>query len=250
MPSSNPQRPIATVKKTNLASTAATDAPDDAELVRRIGQRDEKAFELVMRRHNQMLYRIARSILRDDAEAEDAVQDAYLSAFRNIAGFRGGSRLSTWIARIAINESYARLRKRKRGGVVLPFDPQAAAWNTGGPDAEEGTMTDTHAESPDDAASRGQVRRLLERNIDALPDQFRTAFILREVEEMSVDEAAACLGVPAATVRSRAFRARALLREAMAREVDVATVHAFGFAGERCDRIVAGVLARIRELDQ
>jgi RNA polymerase sigma-70 factor (ECF subfamily) len=217
MPSSNEQRPIATLKKTNLVPAVA---PDDAELARRIGQRDEKAFELVMRRHNQMLYRIARSILRDDSEAEDAVQDAYLSAFRNIAGFRGGSRLSTWIAR------------------------------TGEPDAEEGTMTDTHTESPDDAASRGQVRRLLERNIDALPDQFRTAFILREVEEMSVDEAAACLGVPAATVRSRAFRARALLRDAMAREVDVATVHAFGFAGERCDRIVAGVLARIRELDQ
>jgi len=108
-------------------------------------------------------------------------------------------------------------------------------------------MTEASSEQPDAAASRGEVRRLLERNIDALPDQFRTAFILREVEEMSVDEAAACLGVPAATVRSRAFRARALLREAMTREVDVATVQAFGFAGERCDRIVAGVLARWRE---
>ena len=233
--------------KTTSLAPAADDALDDVELARRVGQRDERAFELLMRRHNQMLYRIARAILRDGAEAEDAVQDAYLAAFRNIAGFRGGSRLSTWLARIVINESYALLRKRKRAGVVLPFDPGGDAWSSGDRGAEEDAMSETHAEQPDAAASRAEVRRLLERNIDALPDQFRTAFILREVEEMSVDEAAACLGVPAATVRSRTFRARALLREAMAREVDVATVHAFGFAGERCDRIVAGVLARWRE---
>lgn len=233
--------------KTTSLAPAAADAPDDLELARRVGQRDPSAFELLMRRHNQMLYRIARAILRDGAEAEDAVQDAYLAAFRNIAGFRGGSRLSTWLARIVINESYALLRKRKRAGVVLPFDPGGDAWRSGDRGAEEDAMTETDAEQPDAAASRAEVRRLLERNIDALPDQFRTAFILREVEEMSVDEAAACLGVPAATVRSRTFRARALLREAMAREVDVATVHAFGFAGERCDRIVAGVLARWRK---
>jgi RNA polymerase sigma-70 factor (ECF subfamily) len=232
--------------KTTSLATSAADALDDVELARRVGCRDEPAFELLMRRHNRMLYRIARAILRDDSEAEDAVQDAYLAAFRNIAGFRGGSRLSTWLARIVINESYGLLRKRKRAGVVLPFDPGTDAWSAGERDPEEGAMTEA-TEQPDAAASRGEVRRLLERNIDALPDQFRTAFILREVEEMSVDEAAACLGVPAATVRSRTFRARALLREAMAREVDVATVHAFGFAGERCDRIVAGVLARWRE---
>jgi RNA polymerase sigma-70 factor (ECF subfamily) len=232
------------MKTTSLAAGAA-DTLDDAELARRVGCRDERAFELLMRRHNQMLYRIARSILRDDAEAEDAVQDAYLAAFRNISGFRGGARLSTWLARIVINESYGLLRKRKRAGVVLPFSPQSGPWDAGEP--EEDAMTEASSEQPDAAASRGEVRQLLERNIDALPDQFRTAFILREVEEMSVDEAAACLGVPAATVRSRTFRARALLREAMAREVDVATVHAFGFAGDRCDRIVAGVLARWRE---
>ena len=231
--------------KTTSLAPAAPDAPDDVELARRVGCRDEPAFELLMRRHNRTLYRIARAILRDDAEAEDAVQNAYLAAFRNIAAFRGGSRLATWLARIAINESYALLRKRKRAGVVLPFDPGVNGRRTGERDLEEDVMTD--AEQPEAAASRAEVRRLLERNIDALPDQFRTAFILREVEEMSVDEAAACLGVPAATVRSRTFRARALLREAMAREVDVATVHAFGFAGERCDRIVAGVLARWRE---
>jgi len=129
--------------------------------------------------------------------------------------------------------------------IVFAAVTRADLRRSGERDLEEDAMTD--AEQPEAAASRAEVRRLLECNIDALPDQFRTAFILREVEEMSVDEAAACLGVPAATVRSRTFRARALLREAMAREVDVATVHAFGFAGERCDRIVAGVLARWRE---
>jgi RNA polymerase sigma factor (sigma-70 family) len=231
--------------KTTSLAPAAADATDDVELARRVGCRDESAFELLMRRHNRMLYRIARAILRDDTEAEDAVQDAYLAAFRNIASFRGGSRLATWLARIVINESYGLLRKRKRAGVVLPFEPGANGRRAVERDLEEDAMSD--AEQPEVAASRAEVRRLLERNIDALPDQFRTAFILREVEEMSVDEAAACLGVPAATVRSRTFRARALLREAMAREVDVATVHAFGFAGERCDRIVAGVLARWRE---
>ncbi len=107
-------------------------------------------------------------------------------------------------------------------------------------------MADDRAEQPDAAAMRAEFRRLLERRIDALPEQFRTAFVLREVEEMSVEDAAECLDVPPATVRSRAFRARALLRESLSREIDTATVDAFGFAGARCDRIVANVLARVR----
>src|SRR6476619_401325 len=127
---------MTTMKATSLAPGAA-DALDDVELARRVGCRDEPAFELLMRRHNRMLYRIARAILRDDSEAEDAVQDAYLAAFRNIARFRGGSRLSTWLARIVINESYGLLRKRKRAGVVLPFSPQSDPWDAGERDAEE-----------------------------------------------------------------------------------------------------------------
>ena len=134
---------------TEALAAAALDALDDVELARRVGARDERAFELLMRRHNQMLYRIARSILRDDADAEDAVQEAYLAAFRNIAGFRGGSRLSTWLARVVINESYGRLRKRKRAGVVLPFDALADARDAGERAAEEGVMSETNAEQPD-----------------------------------------------------------------------------------------------------
>ena len=226
-----------------MTATAAASQPlDDTELARRIGARDERAFETVMRAHNSMLYRLARSILRDDADAEDAVQDAYLSAYRNIASFRGGAKLSTWLARIVINEAYGRLRKQKQRGVVVPFDAGAHEQAH----TEEETMADDRAEQPDAAAMRAELRRLLERQIDALPEQFRTAFVLREVEEMSVEDAAECLDVPAETVRSRAFRARALLREALSREIDTATVDAFGFAGARCDRIVANVFARVR----
>jgi len=214
---------------------------EDAELARRIGQHDERAFEALMRRHNRMLYRLARSILKDDGEAEDAVQEAYLAAYRNIGSFRGGSKLSTWLARIVINEAYARLRKQKRAGVIVPFDAHDRGVNI-----EEDDMADVTTEQPEAAAMRAELRRLLERKIDELPAQFRTVFMLRDVEELSVEETAECLDVPPATVRTRAFRARALLRESLSRDIDTATVNAFGFAGERCDRIVANVLARWR----
>lgn len=231
-------------------ATAAQPRPDDAELARRIGARDERAFEAVMRAHNRMLFRIARSILKDDAEAEDAVQEAYLAAYRGIASFRGRAKLSTWLARIVINEAYGRLRKQKRAvAVVVPFDA-AQRRDDGERNPEEGIMPGDTVEQPDAAAMRAELRRMLERRIDALPDQFRTVFMLRDVEEMSVDETAECLDVPAATVRTRAFRARALLREALSRDLDAATVDAFGFAGERCDRIVAKVLERVRLFNQ
>jgi RNA polymerase sigma-70 factor (ECF subfamily) len=225
-----------------ILQTLAEVPPDDAELARRIGQRDERAFEAMMRRHNRMLYRLARSILKEEADAEDAVQEAYLAAYRNIASFRGGSRLSTWLGRIVINEALARLRKQKHAAVIVPF----ATVERGEPRIEEDEMADDRTEPPEAAAMRAELRRLLERKIDDLPAQFRTVFVLRDVEELSVEETAECLNVAAATVRTRAFRARALLRESLAQEVGVATVNAFGFAGERCDRIVAAVLDRLR----
>ncbi len=229
------------VTRSTEADIAAPSFDDDRTLARRVAERDERAFETLMRKHNQLLYRIARSILRDDDEAEDAVQDAYLAAYRSIGNFRGGAKLSTWLSRIVINESYARIRKRKPG-VVVPFSADASE----GSDSVDQTMSDETVEEPARAAMRAELRRLLESKIDALPEQFRTAFILREVEEMSVEEAADVLQLPAATVRTRAFRARALLRESLARDIDTATPDAFGFAGERCDRIVAAVLDRLR----
>ena len=202
---------------------------------------DTREFERVMRSHNRMLFRIARSILNDDAEAEEALQEAYLAGFRHIASFQGNAKMSTWLARIVINEALGRLRKRDRIGMVVPFATREA----GEAGREEESMLDPTAEPPDAAAMRSELRRLLERRIDELPAQFRTVFILRDVEEMTVEEAAECLDIPAATVRTRAFRARALLRESLARDIDFATLRAFEFAGERCDRIVAAVLARL-----
>jgi len=225
------------------AGAATQRQPDDAELARRIAERDERAFEAVMREHNRMLYRLARSILKDDAEAEDAVQEAYFAAYRNINAFRGGAKLSTWLARIVINEAYGRLRKRKKA-VVVPLE---SARIGGDSRPEEGNMFEGTEEQPDAAALRAELRGLLERRIDSLPEPFRIVFVLRDVEEMSVEEAAECLEIPAATVRTRAFRARALLRESLSRDLDAATVDAFGFAGQRCDRIVANVLERVRQ---
>ena len=218
---------------------------DEIGLARQIGAGDARAFELLMRRHNRMLFRVARSILADDAESEDTLQDSYLAAYRNIGSFQGGAKLSTWLARIVINEALGRLRKRKRSAVVVPL----AASVRDEPNNQEDAMADASAEQPETAAMRAELRELLERRIDELPAQFRTVFILRDVEELTVDETAECLDIPAATVRTRAFRARALLRESLARDIDIATVSAFEFAGARCDRIVDRVLGRLQSVD-
>jgi RNA polymerase sigma-70 factor (ECF subfamily) len=215
---------------------------DDAELVGRIARHDQAAFEVLMRRHNGKLFRVARAILKDDAEAEEALQDAYLEAYRHMGDFRGGARLSTWLTRIVINQALMRLRKQKRDRIVVPFGSERAAEQG----QAEADVTDERSETPPGATLRAEIRRALERRIDELPTAFRTVFVMREVEDMTVDETAECLSIPAATVRTRLFRARALLREALARDMDMATVDVFSFAGERCDRIVAGVLARLR----
>jgi RNA polymerase sigma-70 factor (ECF subfamily) len=222
-----------------FASTAVTPELDDAKLASRIAAGDQAGFELLMRRFNPKLFRVARSILRDDNEAEDALQDAYIDAFRHMHTFRGGARLGTWLTRIVINQSLGRLRKARRDRQVLPFAHSSMA------DVPESQIPDDRAESPTSVVLRAETRRLLERRIDELPVGFRTVFVLREVEDMTVEETAACLGIPEATVRTRLFRARALLRESLARDFDLATSDVFGFAGARCDRIVAAVLARL-----
>ena len=217
-------------------------AVDDAELVGRIARHDQAAFEILMRRHNGKLFRVARAILKDDAEAEDALQEAYLDAYHHIDGFRGEARLTTWLTRIVINQALMRLRKQRRDRIVVPFE----SGRDTEPDRSEADVADEHSESPPAATLRAEIRRALERRIDELPTAFRTVFVMREVEDMTVEETAECLSIPATTVRTRLFRARALLREALARDMDMATVDVFSFAGERCDRIVAGVLARSR----
>ncbi|RZI40879.1 RNA polymerase sigma factor [Herbaspirillum sp. HC18] len=222
------------------ADKAAALPWSDAEIARRIAAGDQSAFEQMMRRHNRPLFRTARSIVKDDAEAEDVLQDAYLLAYRGIGNYRGDSSLSTWLTRIVVNEAIARTRKSSRRAEIIRID--------GGDDSLEKAdtgMDETHAEQPEQAAMRAEARRMLEQKIDALPDTFRTVFVLRALEEMTVEETAAVLGIPDATVRTRFFRARSMLRESLSREFDVALGDAFGFDGARCDRIVARTLARL-----
>lgn len=211
-------------------------------LVERIGTGDNAAFESLMRTYNGKLFRIARAILKDDGEAEDALQDAYLEAYRHLNEFRGGSELSTWLTRIVVNQALMRLRKEKRRSSIVPFRTGASIVDAESPETQ---VPDNRSESPSAAAIRAETRRILERRIDELPSSFRAVFIMREVEDMGIDEIAECLFISTATVRTRLFRARALLRAALARDIDVATGDVFAFAGARCDRIVANVLARL-----
>lgn len=210
----------------------------EAELIALAAQGDARAFELIMRRHNQLLFRTARSILKSDSEAEDALQDAWLRAWRALDSFRADARLSTWLVRIVANEALGRLRRKS--AQVIPLD---AAMTSPEPDLQA-ALTEDSDHGPERFAMRAELRKLLEAGIDDLPEAFRTVFMLRAVEEMETSEIAEALGIPEATVRTRFFRARSLLREGLASRIDVTLSDAFAFDGARCDRIVAGVLAR------
>jgi RNA polymerase sigma-70 factor (ECF subfamily) len=230
----------------NMTSPSASPLPSAAtltepELALRIAAGDTGALEALMRRYNRTLFRTARAILRDDAEAEEALQDAYLKVFRSIAQFRGDSKLSTWLVRIVANEALMRRRKRARKAEVVVLHSDG-----GGSELKAEQVMDVN-EGPEGSAVRAQTRRLLEAKIDALPDAFRTVFMLRALEEFSVEETAQALDIPEATVRTRFFRARGLLREALSREIDHAFDDAFGFDGARCDRVVANVLSQLQK---
>ena len=220
-----------------LPAAAIARPPTDLELVERVRAGDAAAMEPLMRRHNRALYRTARAILRDDAEAEDAVQDAYIQAFRGLAAFRGESSFSTWLVRIAANEALMRRRRNVRRSEVIPINHESG-------ELQMDDIAQEPAAGPEYQAQSAEVRRLLEQRIDALPDLYRAVFVMRAVEEMSVEETAVALGLPTATVRTRFVRARALLRSSLAREVENALFDVFAFDGERCDRIVAAVMRR------
>jgi RNA polymerase sigma-70 factor (ECF subfamily) len=193
---------------------AIDDKTPDSELVRRVAAHDHEAFRVLMRRHNQMLYRAARSILKNEAEAEDAVQEAYMQAYRAMGTFRGDAKISTWLVRIVVNESITRLHKHARRAEIIRLDGEESQ-----PDLQssEDSMNESSPEQPERAAVRSETRRLLETKIDELPD---------------------------------VFRARGLLRESLSREIDHAHGDAFSFAGARCDRIIAGVMAKLAETEK
>lgn len=209
---------------------ASRDADSDQALVARVRARDRSAFEVLMRRYNQRLYRLARSILRNDEEAQDAVQQAYLSAYAHLSEFREEARFGTWLTRIAINEALA--RAKANGRIELVDD--AALRAVPGDRA-----------NPEDHAAMNEIRELLENAIVAMPETYRVPFVLRDIEGLDTAEAARCLEITEEALRVRLFRARAMLREVLFAEVGARGSEIFRFAGARCDRIVATVLARL-----
>jgi RNA polymerase sigma-70 factor (ECF subfamily) len=202
----------------------------DEDLVARVRGGQVRLFEHLMRRHNQRVYRAARAIVRDEAEAEDVMQDAYVRAYEHLAEFEGRARFSTWVTRIAVHEAFARVRRARR------FDALDA-------ESEERAMTP--GPSPEQCASDHEMRGVLERAIDTLPEDFRAVFMLRAVEELSGAETAECLGIPEETVKTRLHRARGRLQEAVLTTLEPSLPRAFEFQRPRCDRVVAGVLRRI-----
>jgi RNA polymerase sigma-70 factor (ECF subfamily) len=213
----------------------------DAELVRLALDGSASALRLIVRRHNQRLYRVARAIVRDDAEAEDVLQEAYLSALANLAKFRADASLSTWLTRIVVNQA---LVHRRPENVLVGLD---ALDKFERPDAELAMPHPTAEEDPERSATRAQVHDLLERAIDELPEPFRLVFVMRMVEQLSVQETASVLRIREATVKTRLYRAKKLLREQLQMKLGSALTDIFPFQDPRCANFTDALLAQLAE---
>ena len=211
----------------------------EAEVVALARAGDHEAFRAIMQRCNQRLFRVARAVVRDDAEAEDVLQEAYARAFAAFEGFRGEAGVATWLTRIVLNEAHGRLRRRRptielEAVEAAQAGAQVLAFPGRGP-----------SDDPEADAARAQIRRVLERAVDELPEPFRLVFMLREVEELSVEETATHLGLNPETVKTRLHRARRRLREALDAQLGEVLVGAYPFLGARCARITEAVLQRL-----
>jgi RNA polymerase sigma-70 factor (ECF subfamily) len=211
----------------------------ETDLVQRACAGDRDAFRAIMTRCNQRLFRIARAVVDNDAEAEDVVQEAYARAFAAIAGFRGESGIATWLTRIVLNEAHGRLRGRRK---TVELDEVELAQETAQVLNFPGM---SRSDDPEVDAARAQIRRLLERAIDDLPEPFRLVFVMREVEELSVEETASHLDLKPETVKTRLHRARQRLRRALHDQLGEVMVGAYPFLGSRCERITERVLERM-----
>jgi RNA polymerase sigma-70 factor (ECF subfamily) len=207
---------------------------DDAEVIRQVLQGNTAMFELLMRRYNERVYRAVRAIVRDEHEAEDVMQQAYVNAFTHLHQFNGSAQFSTWLTRIAINESLARVRRQGR---YEAFDDELSS--------VDAFMSRHPSENPERQAFTGELRELLEWAIDTLPDGMREVFVLREVEGLNTFEVAECLGVTEEVVKTRLSRGRAALRRVLLERTGATAPEAFRFYRPRCDRVVAHVLSRI-----
>jgi RNA polymerase sigma-70 factor, ECF subfamily len=214
----------------SLSATSDLTGASDVALFDRIIGGDSAAFTELMRRYNGILYRTARGVTGNDSEAEDVVQEAWMRAYAHMAEFRGEAQICTWLVRIVLNEAFQRRRRLRRS---LELEPDGDASMIPDPEAE---------------LSRVQVRDILERAIDALPTPFRTVFVMRAVNEMSVEEVAVQLGIPEATVRSRAHRSRALLRKAIEKKLSASLAGVFPFDGDRCRNLTDRVLSKLNML--
>lgn len=212
---------------------------DDFDLVQRAIARSGDAFRSIMQRYNQRLYRLARSILRDDAEAEDAVQEAYVRAFTHLDSFRGDSRLATWLSRITINEALGRLRTRRPTVDIATFEAQRTP-----AEIIQFPLT-SKSDDPERTMAQRQLLQLVEQATDNLPEVYRVVFITRVIEGLSVEDTAEILGLRPETVKTRLHRARKLVREQLDKQIGPVLMDAFPFAGRRCERMTAGVMKRL-----
>lgn len=211
---------------------------DEAALVRRAAAGEAEAVRQIIKAHNQRLYRLVRAVLRSNADAEEVLQDAYLRAFANLAAFEGGSSLSTWLSRIALNAALMRLRAQKRLKRAAPaFQPAEA-------EIIPFPLSSSTAD-PERVMAQRQLLHLVEEATDALPEAFRLVFVARIIEGLSVEETAALLDLPAATVKTRLHRARKLIRTRLEAQIGPVLIDAFPFAGTRCDRLTEAVIARL-----
>ena len=232
MPALNPQP---------LSPRVAEAAESDVQLALSAAAGNTMAFETIVRRHNRLLFRTARGVVPDDAEAQDVVQETYLRAFTNLQAYRGDSSLGTWLVRIAINVALGSQRKKGR---FVPFEDAVPPADAA--DLEETMPLHTpDNEGPDSRAERQEMRALLQASIEDLPAIYRSVFILRAVEELSVEETAFCLGVSEDVVKTRFLRARAMLRDKLTQRVENCARETFAFAGERCDAVLAHVMAEL-----
>jgi RNA polymerase sigma-70 factor, ECF subfamily len=221
---------------TTAAIPTAASALTDEEVVERVKRGETALFEVLMRRYNQRLYRVTRSILGNDGEAEDVTQDAYVRSYTHLDQFDGRARFSTWLTKIAVHEALARLRNRQR---LVEIDAAS--------DSMEVRMNlESKGPSPEQEVLTHTMRIVLESAVDSLPETYRSVFMLREVEGMTTAETAECLELSQESVKVRLHRARDLLRKNIYAQTGAATATAFQFLGARCDRMVATVFERIR----
>jgi RNA polymerase sigma-70 factor (ECF subfamily) len=212
---------------------------DDTELAGRALARDAGAFRAIMQRHNRRLYRIARGILRNNTEAEDAVQDAYVSAFAHLASYRGESTLATWLSRIVVNEALGRLRRRRPTVDITALESVRSE-----ADIIQFPLS-TPSDDPERTMAQRQILQLVEQATDNLPEVFRLVFVTRVIEGMSVEETSELLGIKPETVKTRLHRARQLVRDQLDKQIGPVLMDAFPFAGRRCERMTECVMARL-----